>query len=92
MFQTIEFKTPSVLFGMDTAARIGKEAKRLGGHRVLIVTGPRIKAAGLLEKRLSSLKAEALDVEVIVEERTRPSRRRRWWKRWPISPGRAVSI
>ena len=41
MFQTIEFKTPSVVFGMDTALRIGKEAKRFGGHRVLIVTGPR---------------------------------------------------
>jgi hypothetical protein len=27
MFQTIEFRTPSVIFGMDTASRIGKEAK-----------------------------------------------------------------
>lgn len=27
MFQTIEFRTPSVIFGMDTVSRIGKEAK-----------------------------------------------------------------
>ena len=72
MFQTIEFRTPAVLFGLETIARIGKEAKRLGGHRVLIVTGPRVNAAGLLEKPLASLKAEKLEVDVIVEERDTP--------------------
>lgn len=72
MFQTIEFRTPSVLFGMDASLRIGKEAKRLGAHRVLIVTGPRVSAAGLLEKGLASLKAEQLEVEVIIEERDTP--------------------
>jgi alcohol dehydrogenase len=72
MFQTIEFKTPSVVFGMDTVLRIGKEGKRLGGHRVLIVTGPRVKAAGVLEKAISGLKAESLEVDVIVEERDTP--------------------
>ncbi len=72
MFQTIEFRTPSVHFGMDAVLRIGKEAKRLGGHRVLIVTGPRVRAAGLLDKALSSLKIESLEVEVIVEERDTP--------------------
>lgn len=72
MYQTIEFRTPSVLFGMDTIQKIGKEATRLGGHRVLIVTGPRVRAAGLLEKALASLKHETLDVEVIVEERDTP--------------------
>ena len=72
MFQAIEFRTPSVVFGMDAVLRIGKEAKRLGGHRVLVVTGPRIKGAGLPEKALSCLKAEKLDAEVIVQERDTP--------------------
>ena len=72
MFQTIEFRTPAVLFGLDTILRIGKEAKRLGGHRVLIVTGPRVNAAGLLDKPLASLKAEKLEAEVIIEERDTP--------------------
>ncbi len=72
MFQTIEFKTPSVHFGMDAVQKVGKEAKRLRGHRVLIVTGPQVRAAGLLDKALSSLKTELLDVEVIVEERDTP--------------------
>ena len=72
MFQSIEFRTPAVLFGLDTILRIGKEAKRLGGHRVLIVTGPRVNAAGLAEKAVASLKTEKLEVEVIVEERDTP--------------------
>lgn len=72
MFQAIEFRTPSVVFGMDAVSRIGKEAKRLGAHRILVVTGPRVKAAGLLDKALSGLKAEGLDAEVIVEERDTP--------------------
>jgi alcohol dehydrogenase len=72
MFQTIEFNTPAVVFGMDAIQRIGKEAKRLGGHRVLIVTGPRVKAAGLLDKAVSSLKAEVIEIETIVEERDTP--------------------
>lgn len=50
MFQAIEFRTPSVVFGMDAVLRIGKEAKRLDGHRVLIVTGPRIRGAGCWRK------------------------------------------
>jgi len=37
MFQVIEFRTPSVVLGMDAVVRIGKEAKRLGGHLVLSV-------------------------------------------------------
>ena len=72
MYQSIEFRTPSVVFGMDAVVRIGKEAKRLDGHRVLIVTGPRVKGAGLIEKAVSSLKAEMIDVDVIVEERDTP--------------------
>src|SRR5512135_3669933 len=72
MFQALEFRTPSVIFGMDAVQRIGKEAKRLGGHRVLVVTGPRVKGAGVSDKAIGSLKAEKLDTEVIVEERDTP--------------------
>ena len=72
MFQAIEFRTPSVIFGMDAVQRIGKEARRLGGHRVLIVTGPRVKGAGLSEKAIADLKAEKLDTEVIVQARDTP--------------------
>jgi alcohol dehydrogenase len=72
MYQVIQFKTPSILFGMDTLSQIGPEAKKLGAGRALLVTGPRIKAAGLAEKAVFFLKAESIAVEVAVEERDTP--------------------
>lgn len=72
MFQMIQFKTPSLFFGMDTINQIGQQAKSLGASRVLIVTGPRIQEAGIVEKAMSFLKAESLTVEVNVQERDTP--------------------
>ena len=72
MYQLIQFKTPSILFGMDTINQIGQEAKKLGAGRVLLVTGPRVKAAGILEKAVSFLKGESISVEVAVEDRDTP--------------------
>ena len=37
MYQLIQFKTPSIIFGMDTLSQIGQEAKKLGAGRVLLV-------------------------------------------------------
>jgi alcohol dehydrogenase class IV len=72
MYQLIQFKTPSILFGMDTISQIGQEAKKLGAGRVLLVTGPRVKAAGILEKAVSFLKGDSISVEVAVEDRDTP--------------------
>ena len=72
MYQQIQFKTPSILFGMDAINQIGQEARKLGAGRVLLVTGPRVKAAGILEKALSFLKGDSLSVEVAVEDRDTP--------------------
>jgi alcohol dehydrogenase len=72
MYQLIQFKTPSIIFGMDTLNQIGQEAKKLGAGRVLLVTGPRIKEAGLVEKAVSFLKGQSISVEVAVEDRDTP--------------------
>lgn len=72
MYQLIQFRTPNILFGMDTISQIGQEAKKLGAGRVLLVTGPRVKAAGILEKAVSFLKGESISVEVAVEDRDTP--------------------
>ncbi len=72
MYQLIQFRTPSILFGMDTINQLGQEAKKLGAGRVLLVTGPRVKAAGILEKAVSFLKGESISVEVAVEDRDTP--------------------
>ena len=72
MYQLIQFKTPSIIFGMDTLSQIGQEAKKLGAGRVLLVTGPRIKEAGLVEKAVSFLKGQSISVEITVEDRDTP--------------------
>jgi alcohol dehydrogenase class IV len=72
MFQTIQFTTPSILFGMDTIRQLGQQAKKLGAGKVLLVTGPNVKEAGVLDKALSFLKAESIDVEVNIQGRDTP--------------------
>jgi len=72
MYQVIPFVTPSIMFGMDTINQIGQQAKKLGAGRVLLVTGPNVKEAGILDKTLGFLKAESLDVEVNIQGRDTP--------------------
>ena len=72
MFQMIQFRTPSVIFGMDTINQVGQEAKKMGAGRVLIVTGPTVQKAGILDKATSFLNAESLSVEVNVQDRDTP--------------------
>ncbi|MDB4444025.1 iron-containing alcohol dehydrogenase [bacterium] len=72
MFETIQFRTPASFFGMDMITKIGPEAKKLGAGKVLIVTGPSVKKAGILDKAMSFLEAEDLSVEVNVQDRDTP--------------------
>jgi alcohol dehydrogenase class IV len=72
MFSTIQFSTPSIIFGMDTLDQIGQQAKKLGAGRALLVTGPHVQEAGILDKALSYLKPEAITVEVNVQGRDTP--------------------
>ncbi len=72
MYQTIQFSTPSILFGMNAIQQLGKQAKRLSSGRALLVTGPHVKEAGVLDKALNSLKAEGVEVEVNVQGRDTP--------------------
>jgi alcohol dehydrogenase len=72
MFQVIPFATPSIIFGMDTIRQLGQQARKLGAGRVLLVTGPNVKEAGILEKAFGFLKAESLEVEVNIQGRDTP--------------------
>jgi len=72
MFQQISFRTPSAIFGMNTVRQVGPEAKKFGAGRVLIVTGPAVQAAGILEQVASALKSESIEVEVNVQDRDTP--------------------
>jgi alcohol dehydrogenase class IV len=72
MYQVIPFNSPSILFGMDTIDQLGRQAKKLGAGRTLLVTGPNVKEAGVLDRALSSLKGESIDVEVNIQGRDTP--------------------
>ena len=72
MFETIQFRTPATFFGMDTINQVGLEAKKLGAGKVLIVSGPSVKKAGILDNALGFLKAEDLTVKVNIQDRDTP--------------------
>jgi alcohol dehydrogenase class IV len=72
MFQNIMFQTPSIIFGIDVLNQLGKEAAKLGAGRALLVTGPRVKKAGLLDRAASILAAESITVEVNIQDRDTP--------------------
>ena len=72
MWQTIPFRTPKVIFGMDTVQKLGDEAKALNTKKVLLLTGPSVKSSGALNTIESSLKEAAIDFEISIIERTTP--------------------
>jgi len=72
MFESIQFRTPATFFGMDALNQVGIEAKKLGAGKVLIVTGPTVQKAGILDKTMTFLEAENLSVEVNVQDRDTP--------------------
>ena len=72
MFNTINFQTPSIIFGMDTLNQVGQEAKKLGAKKVLFVTGPNVQKNGFVEKVESLLEKESIEVKVVMPSRNTP--------------------
>ena len=72
MFQNIVFQTPTIIFGIDAIKQIGEQARKLGAGRALLISGPRVQKAGLLDKAVSFLKAEGIEVEVNIQDRDTP--------------------
>ena len=72
MFQNIVFQTPTIIFGIDAIKQLGEQAKKLGAGRALLISGPRVQKAGLLDKAASFLKAEGIAVEVNIQDRDTP--------------------
>jgi alcohol dehydrogenase len=72
MFQNILFQTPTIIFGIDAINQIGEQAKKLGAGRALLITGPRVEQAGVLEKVRLLLEAVGVTVQVNIQERDTP--------------------
>lgn len=71
-FQNILFQTPTIIFGIDSLKQIGEQAKKLGAGRALLVSGPRVQKAGLLDKTKAFLEAEKIQVEINIQDRDTP--------------------
>jgi alcohol dehydrogenase class IV len=72
MFQNIVFQTPTIIFGIDAIKQIGEQARKLGAGRVLLISGPQVRKAGLLDKAKSFLEAEKIKVQINIQDRDTP--------------------
>jgi alcohol dehydrogenase class IV len=73
MFQTMRFRTPVIIFGMNTANLVGEEIRKLGGKSVFIAADPGVVQAGLLEKVIEPIKKEKVNIEVFDRVEPEPS-------------------
>src|SRR4030042_5724505 len=73
MFQAMRFRTPVIMFGMNTANLIGEEVKKLGGKDAFSITDRGVVGAGLLEKVLEPLKREKINFETFDQVEPEPS-------------------
>lgn len=66
MYETVvTFTMPTqVYYGVGCAARVGDEAKRLGGRKILLVTDEIIQQAGCLRDIISSLEQNGLQYSI----------------------------
>ncbi|MFC1816486.1 iron-containing alcohol dehydrogenase [Thermodesulfobacteriota bacterium] len=59
------FRCPTEIFyGVDRSLTLGKEVKRFGKKKVMLVTDAGIKAAGVLDGAIQSLSDESIDLAV----------------------------
>ena len=70
MWKNIDFVTPDIAFGIDSVYSVAEKVKSLNGKRVLVVTGPSVKSAGILDKVLAPIKSEKIDYDVNVLQRS----------------------
>ncbi|MCG8423482.1 MAG: iron-containing alcohol dehydrogenase [Proteobacteria bacterium] len=61
-----------IVFGVGALQQIGEEIKRHQGNRVLVVTDPGIKAAGLVDKMAAVLEKDGLAYHVFAEVESDP--------------------
>lgn len=62
-----------IVFGPGCVEVVGREVKRLGGSRVLLVTDPGVRAAGIVERVLEFLEAEKLESTIYEDVQSNPT-------------------
>jgi len=68
------FHSPTrIVFGVNSTEEVGKEAKRLGGKKALILTSPTPEKLGLVDKVKTFLEREKFMVEIFNEVSPEPT-------------------
>ena len=57
-----KFVAPEFIFGADARLLAGRYARKLGGHRILLISDPGVLAAGWTEDVAACLESEGLTV------------------------------
>jgi len=73
MFQTMRFRAPIIIFGMNTLNQLGEEIRKLKGENVFVIADPGVAQAGLLEKALEPLKKEKIKYNIFDRVEAEPS-------------------
>jgi alcohol dehydrogenase class IV len=61
----IEFQNPQrIIFGVGVSGKVGEEARRLGGGKILLVSDDNIEKTGILDSILKSIKQNGLDINL----------------------------
>ena len=61
-----------IVFGAGSLKRLGEETRRIGGRKVMVVTDPGLKNAGVLDQATEVLAAAGLDFAVFAEVENDP--------------------
>ena len=75
MWQNIPFRTPKVVFGMNSIQQVGSEAKALNARKAFLITGPNVKSSGALDPIEAGLKEAniAYEIHVLMRTTTEPT-------------------
>jgi alcohol dehydrogenase class IV len=61
----IEFQNPQrIVFGVGASGKVGEEAKRLGGGKILLISDDNIEKTGILDNILKSIRQNGLDISL----------------------------
>ena len=70
----IEFQNPQrISFGVGASGKVGEEAKRLGGGKILLVSDGNIEKTGILDNILKSIRKSGLDISLHKIPATEPT-------------------
>ena len=61
MQNNFQFFITKIVHGVGSSKSVGDIAKKLGAHNALVMHGPNVKAAGIVDPCVEALKADGIE-------------------------------